>query len=153
MKTIPLTKGQVALVDDENYANLAKYKWHCSGGYAQRSYGPAAARKSIRMHNEILPARVGFFVDHINRDRLDNRRSNLRHVTNQQNCWNSAARATSKTGVKGVSWREEKQRFRAVIEHAGRQVFLGHFDKIEEAAAARAAKEAQLRGAYAPSQA
>ncbi len=151
MKKILLANGKgEALVDDSDYEELSKFKWHLSGGYAQRSYGTRATRKSIRLHNCILPRRAGWQIDHINRNRVDNRRENLRYATNQQNCWNTTARRNSRTGSKGVSWRPEKNKFRAVIEHAGKQIFLGHFDSIEAASGARAKMELELRGDFAP---
>jgi hypothetical protein len=151
MKTVPLAKGKgVAIVDDEDYAAVSRFRWHLNEGYASRSTGIRPHRVMVRMHRLIAGPKVGQHVDHINRDKLDNRRVNLRTVSHQQNCWNSSARANSKTGVKGVSWRAEKKKYRAVIEHAGRQIFLGYHESVASARRARELKETELRGVFAP---
>ena len=102
MKKIPLGglagKGKFALIDDEDVQLVAKHTWYLSSnGYATtnaRIYESKKAgivRKRINMHRLIM----GFpeeQVDHVNRDRLDNQRSNLRLASHAQNCWNAEKR-------------------------------------------------------------
>lgn len=91
MKEIQLNHGKVAFVDDEDYERLCGYKYSFSNhGYARRYCKERS--KNVRtstcilMHHEIIGIPpVGLMVDHINRDRLDNRKSNLRFVTRKQN--------------------------------------------------------------------
>ena len=156
MKTIPLSQGKCAIVDDIDYAVLVKYRWYAgkkgSTWYAMRSY----KGKKIYMHRYIM----GLFcynknmIDHINHNGLDNRRINLRLCTCSQNHRNRIpTKKTSK--YKGVSWNKQKKRWRAFIyirdeKYNYRQLFLGQFGDEVLAAEAydNAAKEYYKEFAY-----
>ena len=89
------------------------------------------------MHRFIMNSSAGTIVDHINRNGLDNRGSNLRIVTNRQNCWNSSRGINvGSSKYKGVRWSCRDGKWRSSIRHNGRKVHLGNFD--DEVAAARA---------------
>src|SRR4051794_23713163 len=95
-----LTKdGSAILVDDGDFAWLNQWKWSISRGYAVRR----ATGENVRMHRLILGLKLGEYTDHVNGNRLDNRRSNLRKATMAQNNQNRASRG-SKSGYRGVSW-------------------------------------------------
>lgn len=133
--------GVLALVViDDDDRRLAKWSWHLSPqGYAARTeHGPF--RRTVLMHREIMC--LGDFdplqVDHINRDKLDNRRANLRVVTIQQQRQNVGAHRDSRSGRRGVSWHEARGKWRAEAQVDGRRAFLGYFDDVDEAAAAAA---------------
>ena len=83
-KYIALNRDYFVLVDESDYDVLHKYKWHYRNGYAARR----THTKSIYMHRDLMICPDYLQVDHINRDRLDNRRSNLRIVTAVENCAN-----------------------------------------------------------------
>lgn len=76
-------------------------------------------------------------IDHINRDDGDNRWSNLRQVTNQQNCFNKGISKANTSGCTGVWWRESHQKWRAYIRVDGKLIHLGHFKEYERAVQAR----------------
>jgi hypothetical protein len=110
-REIPLTQGYITIVDDEDYEELARYKWHVH----VRTHGPMARRlgkrdadgkqRSIYMHRQIMQAPLGMDVDHINHDTLDNRRSlNLRVCTRRQNLGNMRKRPGLSSQFKGVYW-------------------------------------------------
>ncbi len=84
------------------------------------------------IHGEPVPE----YVDHDNRVRSDDWIDNLRAATNSQNCANSIARVTSKSGVKGVSWDKKQRKWSASLCVNYKQRRIGRFDTIEEAAAA-----------------
>lgn len=88
----------------------------------------------LRMHHELvgMPPR-GFEVDHLNRKRLDNRRQNLRILTKAANRQNRTVNRTSRSGRRGVTWNEQKGKWRAVSKRNGRNIYLGHFDDPVEA--------------------
>lgn len=89
MKEIPLTQCKVALVDDKYFEFLNQFKWRFSNGYAARSdIRTKRGRKTILMHRAIMDAPKGVEVDHVNGDKLDNQRSNLR-LCNRK--WNQEA--------------------------------------------------------------
>lgn len=93
----------VTVVDDEDYAELSRYRWSLHNrGYACR-WSPAANRQ-VLMHRTLMRPPPGLVVDHINGNKLDNRRENLRVVTQAQNARNAKVRADSSSGVPGVHW-------------------------------------------------
>jgi hypothetical protein len=112
---IPLSKGYVALIDDEDAHRTQRHNWHAraakNGVYAQ---GKVNGR-GVRLHRFILEAPHGMLVDHINRDTLDCRRSNLRICTKSQNNANSIRR--NKLGFKGITQQlhRRKVRYMSVI--------------------------------------
>ena len=150
-KTIPLTQGQFAIVDAADYEWLSRWKW-CytpsdkgSGGYAVRTRlktdGPGG--RNIRMHRIILGDILdGFQPDHVDRDGLNNQRSNLRLATTSQNHMNRELRSDNTSGFKGVSWHKYNKKWRALIGVNGRVIHLGYFDDMR--VAARAYNQAAL---------
>lgn len=131
--TIPLSRGKRALVSPEDYEKLAKHSWYFGRrGYAMRSKNmPNGARKTVSMHREILGARLDQEVDHINRNRLDNRRENLRMLGHSANLHNRGAYGSS--GVAGVSWDKRKGKWRAEIGRNGQRAWLGYHDTKSDA--------------------
>lgn len=88
-------------------------------------------------------------IDHVNRDRGDNRFCNLRLATNSQNqanCWRSSSNSS---GFKGVSWSKKDRKWRAQIKVGGAYRFLGNFDTPEQASAAYAAVAIEHFGEFA----
>jgi hypothetical protein len=132
-------------VDASDVEHLAQWRWSLGFGgkrsrgaaYAVRTAGSRGHYYSVFMHRELLclgrgDRRIG---DHINGDKLDNRRSNLRIVTPGQNQQNrTALDSRNKSGHRGVCWHAQRQKWRAVGHIAGRSHWLGYFDDVEEAA-------------------
>jgi len=83
-------------------------------------------------------------LDHINRIRDDNRINNLREVTNSQNCQNTSLRADNTSGHKGVSWSKGHRKWQAQIKVNNVYLYLGRFDILDDAIAARKQAEEQL---------
>jgi hypothetical protein len=88
-------------------------------------------------------------VDHINRDKSDNRICNLRLATASQNQFNAGPRSDSTTGIKGVSWVKAIKKFKAAICVRGERTILGYFPTVVEAAAAYARAADRLHGDFA----
>lgn len=142
MKTMPLTQGQYAIVDDDDYESLCGHKWHARKDgrtyYAARSVLTGDRQKTILMHRIISRCPDGKEVDHVNGNGLDNRRTNLRicnHVDNNRNR-NKARRSSSK--YIGVYWSKQEKKWRAQIQcktgKTHRMTFLGYFIEEEDAA-------------------
>jgi hypothetical protein len=89
-------------------------------------------------------------IDHINRNKSDNRIENLRVVTRSQNQMNIAAYSNNSAGIKGVVWHEGRQHWRAYIKIDGQLIDLGHFSDIDDAKQARLEAETELFGKFAP---
>ena len=137
MKTIPLTQGQFAIVDDEDFDDISQFKWHAKRNqgtnnfYAVRKIRlPDGKWTKERMHRRILGLKRGDKRqgDHINHDTLDNRRSNIRIVTNQENSHNQICN--------GYCWEKTRKKYRARIKINGKHKNLGRFDTTQEARAA-----------------
>lgn len=132
------------LVDDENYNYLIQWKWT----YNKRSKRPlrydVKTKKTVYMHREILIAKKGEEVDHMNRDGMDNRKENLRKITHQQNMFN---RGAVKKRYKGI-WRR-KEKWNACIKKNNKTTHLGSFFSKEEAAMAYNEAARRLHGEYA----
>lgn len=136
---VKLNNGQVVLVDQEDFNDLKIHKWYLDHrGYAirheKKNEYRDRARKIIKMHRFIMKAKDGEFIDHINRNPLDNRKINLRIATNSQNQANSALFKSNKTGYKGVIKYNQKKPWAAQIHVQGKRVFKGMFNTKEEAA-------------------
>lgn len=145
MREVELTKGRVAIVDDEDFALVSRYSWHFN------SYGYAGARergtqRSLLMHRVIMNAPPGVDVDHINHDGLDNRRLNLRLCTRSQN--NANMRPPRPGQFKGV-WKRRGERYQARIQVTGKDTVLGTFGSAEEAARAYDAAAREGFGEFA----
>jgi len=163
MKTIPLTQGKVALVDDRDYGFLSQWKWHAMHSaptwpwYAARgrllSDGVGAA--NILMHRVILNPDKELQVDHINGDGLDNRRSNLRPSTELLNHRNGHRRNPTRLGLPLGVRSQNEGRFQARIG-GDQPIVVGVFDTAEKAhiaylsARAQRIKEAELLLALTP---
>lgn len=150
LREIHLTKGAVALVDDSDYEELSKHKWHLHAcGYAARSQhlGRGAdgrwKKANVLMHRQILGVGAGVEVDHIDRNRLNNTRENLRACTRGENSGNlPKPRSGRYSRYKGVSWSNagghspRKKVWHAKISANDRTINLGRFYTEEEAAVA-----------------
>lgn len=150
MKTIPLTHGKFAIVDDEDFEMLNQHKWCLlgEGGYARRAINIGKNRTStMLMHRLIMGSVKGEEVDHINMDKLDNRRANLRKATSQQNRCNRPKPRNNKSGYKGVRW--HKGAWEAYIGLNGKFIHLGRFGGINDAALAYQAAAKKLHGEFA----
>lgn len=114
------------------YDTEAGYK--ANDGYIKIYY----KRKYLYAHRVLWEMQVGeipegMFIDHINGFRDDNRISNLRVCTHQQNHFNRTKQSNNKSGYKGVSWHKQKQKWVTQIKVEGRNKFLGFFDDPREA--------------------
>jgi hypothetical protein len=126
-------KGKFAIVSDEDYEHLSKYKWHVNKGYPERSENIGGGKiLHVKMHKEILNQPKGYVADHINGDKLDNRRENLRICTQGENAKNKRLSKVNTSGFKGVSLDKKSGKWSAYVSNK----HIGYFDDIETAARA-----------------
>jgi hypothetical protein len=86
---IRLSNGSISIVDAEDYEVLTEYTWRLGvDGYAKRNTHKPYKGATMLMHRQIMDASAGQMLDHINRNKLDNRRANLRFVDARMNIWN-----------------------------------------------------------------
>lgn len=127
------------VLDAEDFAWASKYRWHLSNtGYVGRTKKRKGKKLAFRLHREILGLRHGDprQADHINGDPLDNRRCNLRVVTQAQNGQNQVAHRDGRSRYRGVSWHRAAGKWDARVCIGGRRHHLGLFDAEEDAARA-----------------
>lgn len=146
VKQIPLTQGKFALVDDEDFERVNQYKWQYrkQDGYAFRQPKKNDTNRIRYLHRFIMDVPVGINVDHINHDKLDNRRSNLRTATYSQNNQNLLPyNRKSKTGVRNVllDITRKRKKYKVVLSVNGKSIIFGRYETLEEAA--EVAKEAR----------
>lgn len=150
-KLIPLTKNQHAIVDDEDYAFLAQWKWCYQSapngrGYAVRREG----KRSILMHRDLMKPPTGLTVDHINGNGLDCRKCNMRIATHAENMRNRQKQSEGFTSqYRGVYWEANKQRWRACVWLNKKRFCAGYHQSEEAAAKARDAKAVELHREFA----
>ena len=140
-----------ALVDDEDFENLSKNPWCLSSsGYAiGRDWRDKKERK-MRMHREVLGcADKNVFVDHIDGNKLNNQKSNLRLANKSQNAANSKIPSNNKSGFKGVYFEKYTKKWRAEIAVNGIKNKLGRFARIEDAASVYKNAALKYFGEYA----
>lgn len=133
---IELTQNKKTLVDAEMYEELTKYKWLYQDGYAKRSVWNKETKKNyhVFMHRVITNCPYGFDVDHINGDKLDNRKCNLRIATRSQNNANIPKYKGKSSKYKGVCWNKRKRCWKVSIGYGGKMYHLGYFKNEEDAA-------------------
>jgi hypothetical protein len=150
MKEIQLGNGLYAVVDKEDFEFLAQWKWHAQKDgntfYAIRDFCVKRKRTTVRMHRLVNQTPDGLDTDHINGNGLDNRKTNLRTATRQQNIINRGMLSTNKSGYRGVSWRKGQNKWRAQICVNYKVIHIGSFGLLHEAVSAYKEKDEELRG-------
>jgi hypothetical protein len=137
MIELPLSKGAVTVIDDADFASIGSFKWSLhSRGYAVRTVRTATRVRMVSMHRELLACPEGLVVDHINLNTLDNRRTNLRVCTAQENMRNRRSERGSRSRYKGVARNSALNKWVAGIGIDGRRFHLGTFTSEIDAALA-----------------
>ena len=162
MKQIKLSgkygQGKVALIDDEDFERVSQYTWRMLGYQKNRAYPVRTVNHYVDgkrkqameyLHNFIMGRKDGMMVDHINRDKLDNRKSNLRHCTRYENYVNSVF-TMSKTGIRGVSWHKKDKVYRVSFSFKGIKYRVGNYKDLESAKLAYQNKRKELCPDFAP---
>lgn len=155
MKEIFLNKEKVVLVDDDDYEYLNQWKWNYTSGYAKRKQHIPSSRKNqksinIYMHRLINNTPEGFHTDHINGNKLDNRKENLRTVTSRQNQGNRfKTKPITSSKYKGVWWDKRSKKWCASICINYRNKYLGSYKSEIDAAKIYNDEAIKVFGKYA----
>jgi len=152
MIEIPLTQGQVTIIDDDKYELVSQYRWYAkwyndiqSYYAATNTYKPDGKRAMLYLHRLLLGLEFGNKLqgDHSSGNTLDNRMENLRIATNAENSRNKGKRSDNTSGYKGVTWEKRANAWRARIKASGVYKSLGYFKNKHDAA--RAYNKAALK--------
>lgn len=136
MRQIKLTGGGFTTVDDDNYEHLSRWKWQLGNrGYPMRACPNSSGKvTTLTIHSVVMGKKDGFEIDHIDGDKTNNQRSNLRFATRGQNRANSRLGKNNKSGYRGVRLKDKK--WVAQITVLGKNIYLGRFEIKEDAALA-----------------
>jgi hypothetical protein len=156
VRHIPIGHGLFGLVDNEDYAEAMRFKWHRTpAGYIQRNVWKRGQNTNGGQYLHRLVAILagwtidGLEIDHANGQPFDCTRANLRIASRSENACNTSVRAASRSGIKGVCWDSDRQKWYARINFNRQCVWQGRFDILEEAAAARATVLPNFHGDFA----
>ena len=157
MKQIPLTQGKFAIVDNEDFKWLSRWKWYAKQvkdkWYAYRNVRlntkNGCGQTLIAMHRIILNTLQGFYSDHRDGNGLNNQRDNLRVCSCSQNQANGSLRKDNQSGYRGVSWSQQVKKWRAQIKYQGKVIYLGAFRNKKIAANIYDQKANELFGEFA----
>ena len=143
--------GEPFYFDKDCYELIKNHYWY----YDSNGYVTTKIKRSsqIKLHRLVMNAKRGEYVDHIihpprKEHKIDNRRSNLRIVTNSQNCMNQSLRVNNSSGYKGISYNKSKNKWIAYIGVNNKYISLGDYERIEDAINARKAAEKRYFGEY-----
>lgn len=150
MKTIELTQGYAALVDDEDFERAAQYKWRamvCSNTvYAVRDVPKVEGKQRLQsLHRFVLWLSGGHSpeVDHEDHNGLNCQKYNLRKATRTQNQTNSRKRVDNTSGMKDVYWDKAANKWRVQVQINGKRLSIGKFISLEDAK--KASQEALIK--------
>ena len=141
MAQITLTNGAIALIDDEDLAMVSRWSWkQHRARYAYRTVRNGKGWKNVYLHQLLIgPPPEGMEVDHENRNRLDNRRPNLRFLPHWKNSHNRDTGRPTNSGHRGIGKPKGRTRWSAILYAKNRIVWRGNFKTLDEAVIARAA--------------
>jgi hypothetical protein len=139
-----LADGTEALIDAEDAELVGQYNWCFDGHYVKTNLPRVnGKRRALQLHRLVMGEPEGKMIDHRDGDPRDNRKDLLRLATSAQNLANRGAQSNNTSGHKGVSWHRARKKWLAQIKHEGKNIHLGYFTGLEEAA--QAYKEAALK--------
>lgn len=131
MKTLNV-KGNEIIVDDDDYSTVMNYTWRITGsGYVESQIRIDGEKRPLLMHRLINKTPEGYETDHINHNKFDNRKCNLRTVSQRTNQLNSSI--NTKSGCRGIYTDVRDGKWRARTKINGKTHHIGTFDKKEEA--------------------
>ena len=144
-------------IDIEDYDLLKNFGWYDNGiGYVRTGITLNGNFKRFYMHDFIMGCinekydfvNEKYVVDHINHDTYDNRKKNLRVITQSQNIMNSKLQKNNKSGISGVYFDDDYKRWMARITKNREVILLGSFANYNDAVEARRSAEEKYFGEY-----
>lgn len=152
MGYVTLTKGFTAIIDVKDIKHAINKNWYAKVAgntvYAKTTAYINGKRADLSLHREIMSAPEGLEVDHKNGDGLDNRRSNLRLVTHQQNMHNMRINKNNKSGHKGIFFCNRENKWIAKIKVNSKTINLGYFSNIDDAITVRINAVSKYHGEF-----
>lgn len=138
------TKGEPFLIDAEDYERVKNVCWYIKHGYVLGCING----KEVRLHRFLTECPETAIVDHINQNKADNRKCNLRIVNHSQNNMNKPMPKNNTSGYVGVNYHKKNRKWTASISVNRHQIYLGSFEMIQDAIEARKKAEEKYFGAF-----
>ena len=140
-------------IDNDDLEKCSKLTWHYAKNKDSKYIQTRIKGKMIKLHRYIMNMNnSNLVVDHINRNPLDNRKSNLRICSYKENSFNKSIRVDNTSGIPGVSFHKTNKKWRAKIKYNNLTIHLGYFEDINEALINRRVAEEILFGEYSPNE-
>ncbi|WP_303188412.1 HNH endonuclease [uncultured Clostridium sp.] len=140
-------------IDNDDLEKCNKLTWHYAKNKDSKYIQTRIKGKMIKLHRYIMNMNnSNLVVDHINRNPLDNRKSNLRICSYKENSFNKSIRVDNTSGIPGVSFHKTNKKWRAKIKYNNLTIHLGYFEDINEALINRRVAEEILFGEYSPNE-
>lgn len=140
-------------IDKEDLEKCSKLTWHYAKNKDSKYIQSRIKGKMVKLHRYIMDINdSNLVVDHINRNPLDNRKSNLRICSYKENSFNKSIRADNTSGITGVSFHKINKKWRAKIKYNNITIHLGYFEDMNEALVNRRIAEEMLFGEYSPNE-
>lgn len=139
------TKNEKYIFDLEDYGLVNDRCWYVNAnGYLTAKKN----NKAILFHRVVTNCPDNMKVDHINHNKLDNRKCNLRICSDMENSKNKGLRKDNKSGVTGVRWNEHLNKWSASIRYNNNRIHLGYFKDFDEAVKVRREAEDKYFGEW-----
>lgn len=140
-------------IDNDDLEKCSKLTWHYAKNKDSKYIQTRIKGKMVKLHRYIMNMNnSNLVVDHINRNPLDNRKSNLRICSYKENSFNKSIRVDNTSGIPGVSFHKNNKKWRAKIKYNNLTIHLGYFEDINEALINRRVAEEILFGEYSPNE-
>ena len=140
-------------IDNDDLEKCSKLTWHYAKNKDSKYIQTRIKGKMVKLHRYLMNINnSNLVVDHINRNPLDNRKSNLRICSYQENSFNKSIRADNTSGAPGVSFHKINKKWRTKIKYNNVTIHLGYFEDINEAIINRRVAEEILFGEYSPNE-
>ena len=143
----------IVKIDKNDLEKCSKLTWHYAKNKDSKYIQTRIKGKMIKLHRYIMNINnSNLVVDHINRNPLDNRKSNLRICSYKENSFNKSIREDNTSGIAGVSFHKINKKWKAKIKYNNLTIHLGYFEDINEALINRRVAEEILFGEYSPNE-
>ena len=137
------------MIDNDDFDRIKERHWTYSGGYWFTYIRIGDKKMLLGMHNFIMPPKDGYIIDHVDRNKSNNRKHNLRQATASQNSMNRTLRKNN-SGITGVRLDKRRNKWRASITLNQKFIWLGEYADKDDAIKARLLAEAKYFGDFAP---
>jgi len=147
---VEIPRGYTLINEDDTHL-MDGYAWHfdVSGYIVRRAWKDGKCVKNIRLHRLVIGAKDGQYVDHINENKADNRKENLRIATYSQNLACRGPYKNNTSGYKGVSWDKRRKVWMVLLGYQGKRIYVGSFNDKNKAAQMYNIKAKEIFGDFA----